>query len=289
MIGTKQKVFLAFVGVLMALIIAPLAGASDCQPAKSGQHPDIRVIGQKPSITGNVLADHRIYTMAELRGYRLQSILADESLLVFPYSVHPCVASAWKQLETAASEQGYNISIMSGYRSIARQRQIFLSKLKSAGVSPYRVAAGLADKAVNHILDFSSIPGYSRHHTGFTIDIQYNGEGLNAFGDSPAYQWLSADNFKIARSFGFLPSYPQTLTSQGPVPEPWEFIWVGDTTELADKPVRTTTANNLLTSAQRILFSLDQQQIGTASFDRRGDGNTITSPTDSSLETLPGG
>lgn len=258
--------------------------ADSCMESLTDGTARLRDPAHKPVITGHAAADSRIRLLAESRGYRLQSILADESELAFPWSIHRCVLPAWRRMRSAALEQGFALSIVSGYRSVARQRQIFLSKLEAAGVSVEQIAAGEADRKIQDILEFSAIPGYSRHHTGFTIDIQHGDAGLSAFGDSPAYHWLAADNFRIARQHGFVPSYPEELPGQGPVPEPWEFIWVGDSQRLAGADPADTLGSVLLESVRDILYALDQsepRQTLATTAERRG--------VRAAVDSLPGG
>ncbi len=38
---------------------------------------------------------------------------------------------------------------------------------------------------------------------------------------------MAADNYRVAKQFGFIPSYPSGAGAQGPEPEPWEYVYVG--------------------------------------------------------------
>ncbi len=254
--------------------------ADTCQPSLVGRHANLKPAEVAPVVTGNDIADERVRSIARARGYQPQVQLADRADLTFPWSVHRCVVTAWEKLRLEAEAAGHELSIVSGYRSLARQRQIFLSKLYARGITPEGIAAGEADDELNAILDFSAPPGYSRHHSGFTIDIQSGHSGLNAFGATDAYRWLAANDFLIARRFGFLPSYPEEMPHQGPLPEPWEFIWVGDTAALeAAKPA----ANEFLESARRIMAALlaDDESPRTARAATRDSGRAV--------DALPGG
>ncbi len=74
-----------------------------------------------------------------------------------------------------------------------------------------------------------AVPGYSKHHTGYAIDVRSSTGSGFAFADTEAYRWLAADNFANAKAFGWVPSYPEGSAPAGPVPEPWEFVWAGTT------------------------------------------------------------
>ena len=117
------------------------------------------------------------------------------------------------------------LNVDSGHRSIADQRRIFLSYL--TGVSDEEIASGAADDVVLAALDGVAPPGYSKHHSGFAVDLLDGGGGKVDFDESPVGRWLTADNFERAKRRGFLPSYPDGAGPQGPRPEPWEYVHVG--------------------------------------------------------------
>ncbi len=188
--------------------------------------PDLVRVANPPEISGDVLADTRIRSIAEARGYKLRSSPSVELVSVDGYLLHESVAQPWFELKAAAAAQGYSMSIVSGYRSVASQRQIYLSRLAATGATIAQVAAGAADAQVNEVLITSSIPGYSKHHTGYTIDLACNGFVFESFKDSPCNAWLIADNYKVAKEHGFIPSYPEGADNQGPDPEAWEYVYV---------------------------------------------------------------
>src|SRR5690606_37917633 len=109
---------------------------------------------------------------------------------------------------------------------------IFQRRLEQAARArigrPYtrrEMASGAADAAIDSVLRLHSIPGYSRHHTGKTIDLSHAGGANGTFARSAAYRWINADNYAVAKRFGFIPNYPPGAGRQGPEPEPWEFSW----------------------------------------------------------------
>ena len=174
-----------------------------------------------PEITGKLEIDQRIRGIAERRGYRRRSEVLDRNQLVYVegnlHLLQPQVAEAYLELKAAAAEANHHIHISSAFRDYNQQRRIFLNNAEE----PY------ADEAVDEILQVISIPGYSKHHTGYAIDI---GEGIFNFQDfvnSESYLWLVADNYLNAKKYGWIPSYPSDATNQGPNPEPWEFTYIG--------------------------------------------------------------
>lgn len=182
------------------------------------------VYGEKPPILGDVAADNHIRNIAESRGYRLQPLSVSGDL-------HPATVQAFNAMATEARRAGIDLFIVSGYRSPDTQREIFMARLTEYyGRRPTaeEVARGAADSQINRVLDQRSIPGYSRHHSGYVIDLNRLDD---SFVNTPAYQWLSADNYRNARKFGFIPSYPPGVRA-GPLPESWEFSFISDTSRV---------------------------------------------------------
>ncbi len=125
-----------------------------------------------PSVTGDRGADQRISELAEGRGYRQRAQISSLDLVwVSGRQLAPDAAQAWLALEADARRHGVSLALGSGFRSIRTQRRIFVNKLNRYGYSTTAIAAGRPDAAIDQILTLSSIPGYSKHHTGYTLDI----------------------------------------------------------------------------------------------------------------------
>lgn len=180
--------------------------------------PNLSPISDVPPIVDSGELDELLRAMAEERGYRRRPLPDDHSslrLLRNGAALQRPAASAWLALQQDAAEHGFRLRLVSAYRGHQYQREVFLRPL----TAPYRLES-LAAR-----MRFSAPPGYSKHHTGYAIDIRQVGHG--DFGESPAYEWLAADNFANAKKHGWIPSYPPDGGRQGPVPEPWEFTYVG--------------------------------------------------------------
>jgi len=191
--------------------------------------PGLERVSNPPEISGDVLADARIQSIAESRGYKLRSSPVDPADLISVdgFLMQESVAAPWFELKAAAATDGLTMNIVSGYRSVATQRNLYLNRLAATGTTIAQVADGEADNKVNEVLVTSSIPGYSKHHTGYTFDLLCDGFEFENFKNSPCNAWLVADNYKVAKEHGFIPSYPPLADSQGPDPEAWEYVWVG--------------------------------------------------------------
>lgn len=198
--------------------------------------PGVDLVEDPPDITGNDQVDAYLREAAENRGYQLQARPNRDLKTVDNEKLQPETARAWGELQQAATEVGVSLDLVSGYRSEGTQAIIFDAALRERADekqgSPFtaqQILDGEADEVIDDILSDSSIPGYSKHHTGHTIDVTdaRSGATLEAFEETEAFEWLSDDAYANAREYGFLPSYPEGVDSIGPDPELWEFVWVG--------------------------------------------------------------
>ncbi len=180
-------------------------------------------------IYGDAKIDNYIREKAKKRGYKLHKVIPKNDLILFKgkYVAKECVHDL-ENLFKEVAKRGLKLGIISGYRSPSRQRTILRSKLGDT-LSKENVLSGKLDREIENVLSRSSIPGYSKHHTGHAFDFVC-GEGgtLGPFGESKCYAILAKDDFALPKKYGFLPSYPEGEEHQGPDPEPWEFVWVGD-------------------------------------------------------------
>jgi LAS superfamily LD-carboxypeptidase LdcB len=196
-------------------------------------YPNTQQIQKPISITGNDEADSRIRKLAEERGYKQTSIpqgaivKVDEPRLEGDNLLQPLALQGWKSLKSAAEADNIPVSLISAYRSPEWQRDLFLSRLLVNGITPAQIAAGIQDKAISNALSSAAVPGYSRHHTGYTIDLWCE-DGSSAFLSSICFKWIKANNYLKAKESGWIPSYPEGADEQGPEPEPWEYVWVGE-------------------------------------------------------------
>ena len=122
-------------------------------------------------------------------------------------------AQAFEQMRQAAQAEGIDLMLISGFRSIADQKDLFDAQIERKG-SPEAAAV-------------SSAPaGHSEHHTGLAVDItDANNPNVDlrpSFEGTPAYQWLAQN----ASLFGFEESFPKN-NQQGVTFEPWHWRYVG--------------------------------------------------------------
>jgi len=208
---------------LETLPLEPLASAADylamwnraILPAVTAVEP--AGAGWPDVITGDPELDARIVEQAEARGYRRQSVPVGALVDVGSWQLQPAAALAWEELRAAAARDDTSLMIVSAHRSPELQRSLFVGRL----------AGRTSEAGIDAALASAAPPGYSKHHSGYAIDIAQPGRRRGGFVTTPAYEWLAADDFANARVHGWIPSYPADGVNMGPEPEPWEFVWVG--------------------------------------------------------------
>ena len=137
------------------------------------------------------------------------------------------VYQAFLAMQKAALKDGIWIEIVSGYRSFERQRNIWNRKYE------YYVNRGLSpQESMKRIIEYSTIPGTSRHHWGTDVDIidknakrpndvlvEKNYEVSGAY--EPLKNWMDSH----AEEFGFALVYTNILERKGFKYEPWHFSY----------------------------------------------------------------
>ncbi|TPN83054.1 M15 family metallopeptidase [Aquimarina algicola] len=167
------------------------------------------------------LTPQSAFTKADLMGKSNPSLFGEG------YSLQKEAYTAFLKMKTAASKSGFKIKVVSSYRNYAHQNRIWERKYKkftSEGLSPIN--------AIKKIIEYSTIPGTSRHHWGTDIDIvdgnapQPRGLLLekNFEGDGPFCKfksWLD----QHANSFGFYIVYTDNIYRKGFKYEPWHYSY----------------------------------------------------------------
>lgn len=192
-------------------------------------YPNTQSINEDTPITGNRAADTRIKQVAINRGYLVRSAPVSNTFqdVGEGYLLQPLASQPWLDLVAAAKKDGITIGLTAAYRSAEEQKQIFLSRLAQQNVPIEGIGSGAYDNQISEVLRTTAVPGYSRHHTGYTIDIACKDMPTTSFMYTNCFKWLSADNYKVAKEHGWIPSYPEGAGNQGPDPESWEYVWVG--------------------------------------------------------------
>ena len=148
--------------------------------------------------------------------------------------LHSAVLLQYKELQHAASKAGFDMAIASGYRSF--ERQLMIWNAKYTGINPVLDEEQKPIKMdeldswgkVQAILNYSALPGASRHHWGTDLDFYDKAavnskyqlkltpdEYLHAGPFSAATNWLHAH----AHQHGFY--FPYQGETLGVAHEPW--------------------------------------------------------------------
>jgi len=134
---------------------------------------------------------------------------------------------AFKKMQAKALKSNIKIGAVSSYRSFAHQKRIWERKFKS------NQAKGLlATENIKKIIEYSTIPGTSRHHWGTDIDIYQTNvkqpKGLlleNNFHNNGAFCKLKEWMDLYAKDFGFYLVYTDLPKRKGFKYEPWHYTY----------------------------------------------------------------
>ncbi|WP_416444220.1 M15 family metallopeptidase [Leeuwenhoekiella sp. A16] len=143
------------------------------------------------------------------------------------YRLRPEAAKAFDKMKAAAAKENIDIQVVSSYRDYNHQNRIWERKYRAytnKGLSP--------EDAIAKIIEYSTIPGTSRHHWGTDLDIidangKTSGDVLvpsKFHGNGPfckLKEWLD----KHANEFDFYLVYTDLPLRQGFNYEPWHFSY----------------------------------------------------------------
>ncbi|MGI2258375.1 M15 family metallopeptidase [Shewanella sp. GXUN23E] len=210
-----------------------------------------------------LIPDGRLY------GTNEQGLVDAEGILLTPETL-----AAFSAMQQAATAEGIDLRICSGYRSFERQQTIWNGKASGRRqlldkycqlVSP---ADYTEDELVQLILIWSALPGCSRHHWGTDIDVfdaamisrddlhLIPAEYLAAGPCHQLYQWL----LEHAAGYGFY--FPFQAGLSGVSPEPWHLSYFpqsGDYLAAFDiQQLTTLLQNSELRLKGSVLSQLDK-------------------------------
>lgn len=124
-----------------------------------------------------------------------------------PGSLLNTFMDAFYNMQSAATNEGISLSIISGYRSYTTQQNLYQNYVNRDGKA-------LADT-------YSARAGHSEHQTGLAADINSLDQGfINTFEG----KWLNDNCYK----YGFIIRYPKGKENiTGYMYEPWHIRYVG--------------------------------------------------------------
>ena len=143
------------------------------------------------------------------------------------YRLRPEVSEAFEKMAAAAKKDGIGIQVVSSYRNYAHQNRIWERKYNDytgRGMAPLA--------AIQKIIEYSTIPGTSRHHWATDLDIIQAGTGVTQnvldpekFHGTGPFCKLKAWLDDHAASFGFYEVYTNDYGRKGFNYEPWHFSY----------------------------------------------------------------
>ncbi|MGI9527673.1 MAG: M15 family metallopeptidase [Weeksellaceae bacterium] len=150
------------------------------------------------------------------------------------YNLRFEASEALKNMLAAASKDGFKPYVVSSYRSYNHQKRIWdnkYNKFTKSGLSP--------EQAIAKIIQYSTIPGTSRHHWGTDFDIIASAKNIpsNPLNEKhfnmggPYYEfklWLNDH----AKGFGFYEVYTDKPGRKGFEYEPWHFSYAPTSCEM---------------------------------------------------------
>lgn len=143
------------------------------------------------------------------------------------YKLREEASIAFKKMQAEALKSSIKIGSVSSYRSFAHQKRIWERKFKS------NQAKGLSPTInIDKIIEYSTIPGTSRHHWGTDIDIYQTNvkqpRGLlleSNFHNNGAFcklkEWMDIH----AKDYGFYLVYTNLPNRKGFKYEPWHYSY----------------------------------------------------------------
>ena len=133
----------------------------------------------------------------------------------------------FKQMQNDAKKEGIEIEIVSGYRSYQKQKDIWNNKYNKNFENEI-----FGVKNISRIIQYSTLPGTSRHHWGTDIDIidkrfvpkgdlliekNYSENGIY----SQLFSWMK----KNSKKYGFYLVYDDSPKRKGFKFEPWHYSY----------------------------------------------------------------
>lgn len=169
----------------------------------------------------NIASEPKFFTTDELMG-KAEIVLEGKDI-----NLRPEAYEAFARMKSDAYQDGISIEVASSFRSFDRQRSIFERKFISytdEGMQPL--------EAIDKIIEYSTIPGTSRHHWGTDCDLidsskPASGDVLvpekfmpgGPFADFKAWMDINSERY------GFYLVYTDNPRRKGFKYEPWHYSY----------------------------------------------------------------
>lgn len=118
---------------------------------------------------------------------------------------------AFEKMANKAKEEGYNLRVISGYRSYEYQNNLYNNYVNEDGQTK-------ADT-------YSARPGHSEHQTGLAVDIDNVKYSYENFENTEEFHWI----MEHAHEYGYILRYPKNKENiTGYTYESWHYRYVGE-------------------------------------------------------------
>lgn len=132
------------------------------------------------------------------------------------YKLESKAAAAWQDMQAAASRDGVSLWIISAYRTLERQTELYQEK-----VEEYKNLGYNEGDAKIETGKWVAVPGTSEHCLGYAADLCSLEEN---FENSDQFAWLQ----KHCAEYGFILRYPKDKVDITKISyEPWHYRYVG--------------------------------------------------------------
>ncbi len=236
--------------ILLTSAVLAIAAGSVCQPAGSVQNT-----AAMTEVTSVDSAAARSFSAAYIMGKFNPEEHPDFQLIPAEYRdadiryLHREALAAFQRMHAAAAKEGIRLVIISATRNFQTQKRIWENKWtgRTRLEGGINAATDITDDIARakKILEYSSMPGTSRHHWGTDIDINSlenrwfeSGEGL------ALYRWMT----QHAREYGFCQPYTRLGSDRntGYFEEKWHWTYLPLSVEIT-RQAKELMTNEMLT------------------------------------------
>jgi len=133
------------------------------------------------------------------------------------------VFEAFLEMAEAASKDDIHLQIISGTRTFDQQKEFWEYKIKAISQNKFeKMSTFQKNKVIKHVLQFTAMPGTSRHHWGTEIDIVSSDPVFYQSQEGKElYKWM----LRNAGDFGFRQVYNDNVSRSGHQAEPWHWSY----------------------------------------------------------------
>lgn len=186
--------------------------------------------------------------------YPIEELMGKEDIELFGKDINlrKEAYDAFLAMKEAASKEGIDIKVVSSFRSFERQEAIFEGKYErftEEGMTPL--------EAIDKIIEYSTIPGTSRHHWGTDVDlidgsVKAGGDVLvpEKFEEGGPFEKFKKWMDEHSEEYGFYLVYTDVPKRRGFKYEPWHYSYA----PLSIPMLSTFRKKNILQLLQRETF-----------------------------------